>query len=375
MTRGNKEFGAKGHIAVFLATSGHSGVDRVMKNLLPALAARGFRVDLLRVRGHGPNLQPSEENLRIVDLGSAHAYSSIGPLVRYLKREQPDVLLSDKDRVNRVAILGRVISGTSTRSVVRTGTTVSMDLKGRKPLNRLSTFLSMRYLYRLADRIILPSSGAVEDFLAVTGLPADLVRAVPSPVRTPELLDRAAQPPEHPWLSRKDVPVVLGIGELSWRKDFGTLIRAFSMIRRDRPSKLIIYGEGRHRQSLQSLIEELGLTYDIHLPGFTSNPYSALANADLYVHSSRFEGSPVALMEAVSLGTPSVSTDCPSGPREILGGGIYGHLVSVGDAVAMGEAMARTMDNPPDRDHIKKASKPFTLEGSTEAYLRALGFE
>jgi glycosyltransferase involved in cell wall biosynthesis len=232
----------------------------------------------------------------------------------------------------------------------------------------------MRHLYRKTDRIILPSKGAVEDFLTVTGVPDDLVRAVPSPVLTPELLVKASRKPEHPWFLDKRVPVLIGIGELSGRKDYATLVRAFSIMRKNRPARLVILGEGRQRPFLESLVQELGISSDVQLPGFANNPYSALANADLYVHSSRFEGSPVALMEAVSLGIPSVSTDCPSGPREILQDGKFGYLVSVGDAEAMARAMSLTLDRPPEREFVKKASAPFTLENSTNAYLRELGF-
>ena len=363
-----------GHLAVFLATSGHSGVDRVMGNLLPAIAERNIRVDLLHVKNHGPYVEPAG-NLKVIELGTAHAYSSAFPLIRYLRRVQPDVLLSDKDRINRVAIIASLLSRVSTRIVVRTGTTVSEDLRLRKPLDRLVNKLSMRHLYQKAHRVILPSGDAVKDFLKVTDLPEDHVVSLPSPVLTPELLDKASGSCDHPWLLDKKVPVIVGIGELSGRKDFATLIRAFALARQKIPARLIIFGEGKRRQSLKTLITALDLAGSVDLPGFSTNPYPVLTRADLYVHSSTLEGSPVALMEAVSLGVPSISTDCPSGPREILQDGRFGPLVKIGDVEAMAAAMIQTLIDPPDREFIRKAGSLFTLEESTSAYLKVLGFE
>jgi glycosyltransferase involved in cell wall biosynthesis len=363
----------KGHLAVFLATSGHSGVDKVMGNLLPSIAQRGVRVDLLRVKGHGPFIEASN-NLRLVDLGSAHTYSSLLPLARYLRQYKPDVLLSDKDRVNRVALLARKAAGTNTRVVVRTGTTVSLDLTSRRPINRMLTLLSMKHLYRGAQKIILPSEAAVQDFREVTGHLGELVTAVPSPVATPELYGNSKAPVTHPWLLEKTGPVIVGIGELSDRKDFATLIRAFAVVRSKYPAKLIILGEGRRRSCLEKMVLDLNLFEAVLLPGFEKNPYPILAGADLYVHSSRQEGSPVALMEAVALGVPCVSTDCPSGPSEILQGGRIGALVKVGDVESMATAMFGMLEAPPEREFIIKAAEPFTVENSTDSYMEVLGF-
>ncbi len=357
---------------MFLATSGHSGVDRVMGNLLPAIAERDVRVDLLHVKKHGPFIE-SRGNLRVIELGTSHAYSSLLPLVRYLRRERPDALLSDKDRVNRVALLARRFAGTGTRNIVRTGTTVSMDLDSRRPGDRFFTKMSMKYLYRWAYKVVLPSSAAVNDFLEVTGLSPEKVAAIPSPIATPDLYEKASMAAEHPWLIDKKMPVIMGIGELSGRKDFATLIRAFATVRSARPVKLIIFGEGRGRASLETMIREMNLSDDIQLPGFRANPYPDLARADLYVHSSTQEGAPVALMEAVALGVPCVSTDCPSGPAEILQGGRYGQLVQVGNAEMMAKAMIEYLDSPPEREFISQAARSFTMEVGTSAYMETMG--
>ena len=361
-------------LAIFVATSGHSGVDRVVRNLAPAIAARGIAVDVLRVRGHGPQLDEDPNPLlRVVELEAAHAYTAFFPLVRYLRRERPDALLTDKDRVNRIAILAHRLARSGARLVVRTGTTVSVNLAGRKPMDRRINLWSMRYLYRLADAIVLPSRGAGDDFAATVGTAHKRVTVCPSPIATPALYARAREPLDPAILPGGDGPLLVGIGELSARKDYATALRAFAALDPGRGARLLILGEGRKRAELEALAHELGVADRVSLPGFVANPYPALANADVFVHAARLEGSPVAVMEAVALGRPVVSTDCPSGPHEILDGGRIGRLVAIGDHEAMGRALAAMLDEPPPSETIRAGAAAFTVEASTDAYLDALG--
>jgi len=361
-------------LAVFLATSGHSGVDRVMKNLIPEIASRGIQVDLLHVENHGPYLEPIPDNVNLIKLGSAHTFTSLLPLVRYLKRVQPDALLSDKDKVNRIALIAKRLARVNTRVGVRNGTTVSVDVKKRKPLDQKLHYWSMHSLYRGAHAILAPSQGAAEDLARFADIDPARVTAVPSPVIRPDLEQRASETPDHPWFP-SEIPIILGIGELGPRKDFATLIRAFAKVRQQRAARLIILGEGRQRKNLEQLAQELGVTDDVSLPGFNNNPYCYLRQSDVFALTSRFEGSPVVLMEAIGVGTPSVACDCPSGPRETLDNGRYGKLCPVGDVDAVAEALLATLDNPPTRQELQQAAQRFTVEKSADAYLRALGFE
>jgi hypothetical protein len=153
-------------IAFFLSTSGHSGVDRVAKHLLPALARRGYQVDLLKVRRHGPELGDTDPRIRILDLGHRQTYACLPKLVHYLRRKRPAVLLSDKDRVNRTALLARGLAGVDTRLVVRSGTTLSLDLASRGMLERWLQRASVGRLYPFADQVIVPSNGAADDMAA-----------------------------------------------------------------------------------------------------------------------------------------------------------------------------------------------------------------
>jgi glycosyltransferase involved in cell wall biosynthesis len=362
-------------IAIFLATSGHSGVDRVARNLVPAFAARGIAVDLLQVRDHGPYYDDLPEGVRRIDLGTSHVYPALPSVTRYLRETRPDVLFSDKDRVNRTSILAQWLARSPARLALRSGTTISVDLASRGWLDRVSQRLSMRYLYRHAYVVLTPSEGAAEDLRQFAGLPSGKVRAVPSPIVTAQLANMAQEPPGHPWLEPGQPPVILGVGELSGRKDFATLIRAFARVRAIRSCRLVLLGEGRRRKRLLELAAALGVADDVDLPGFQANPYAFMARSAAFALSSRWEGMPVVLIEALAIGTPVASTDCPSGPREILRGGRYGPLIPVGDDETLAGALEQLLDAPPPRSLLQEAAAPYSVEASATAYLQAMGLD
>jgi len=164
----------------------------------------------------------------------------------------------------------------------------------------------------------------------------------------------------------------MGMGRLTRQKDFPTLIRAFAVVRSQSSCRLMILGEGQDRSKLKRLTEVLGIQDDVDFPGFVANPYRFLSRAKLFVLSSVWEGSPNALSEAMALGVPVVATDCPSGPREILQGGLYGPLVPMGDVDALAEAMRATLANPPDKVFLKLAVTDYTAEISSRRYLEVL---
>ncbi|HKJ71472.1 MAG TPA: glycosyltransferase [Gammaproteobacteria bacterium] len=363
-------------LAIFLSFSGDGGVEHMMLNLAGAIARRGVAVDLVRARVEGGHAGRVPDGVRVVDLGARHTWSSLPALVRYLRRERPDALLAAKDRANRVALRARRLAGGPPRVAVRLGNHLSRSLAGKSALRRWWRTAPMPRIYRRADAVIAVSEGVAEDTAAVTGLPRSTIRVLPNPVVTPELAARATAEPDHPWLARRgteDPPVLLAMGRLSPQKDFPTLLRAFARLRAERPARLIVLGEGRDRAALEGLAAELGIAAEVDFPGFAANPYPYLAQADLFVLSSAWEGSPNALVEALALGTPAVSTDCPSGPREILAGGRYGPLVPVADPEALAGALAATLAAPPDAATLRRGAERYRDDESARQYLEVLG--
>lgn len=360
-------------IAIFVSTSGHSGVDRAMKHLIPELLGRGYHVDLLKVRRHGPDIRFSHPRLRIVDLGTRHTYSAVFAVARYLRENRPAVMLSDKDRVNRTALAARLLSGAATRLVFSSGTTISIDLAHRGAFERWLQRFSMGKLYPYADQVIVTCAGVADDMAAYTGLARARILPVASPVIPDALLTQEFPRPDHPWFAPGQPPVILGVGEICERKGFDVLLRAFARLRQDRPCRLMVLGKGARRESLLEMAATLGVADDFALPGYVDNPYAYMAHAALFAMTSRWEGLGFVLIEAMAVGTPVVSTDCPSGPSEVLHGGQFGGLVAVDDVDGLYRAIAETLRAPLPPATLKAAVGPYTVSAATDAYLASFG--
>ena len=357
--------------AIFIQDLRGGGAERMMVNLANGMASRNLAVDLVLAEATGPYVELVDPAVRMVDLRAKRVAASPWALAGYLRRERPDALLSALLHVNVAALIARRLAPAG-RLVISERNTVSVDLTniGSRSI-RLARWLA-RHLYARADGIIAVSQGVADDLVAFFGLPPERVCVINNPVVTPYLLRQAAAPLADAWFRDSDRPVILGIGKLWPQKDFGTLIAAFARLRQRRPARLAILGEGAERPRLAALVRELGLDGDVALPGFVDNPYACMARASLFALSSRWEGSPNVLVEAMACGTPVVSTDCPSGPGEILEGGRYGPLVPIGDAERLADAMARLLDRPTPTQALKARAADYSVERATTGYLDVL---
>jgi glycosyltransferase involved in cell wall biosynthesis len=358
-------------LAVFLPSLAGGGAERVTLNLVSEAARRQVEVDLVLSTAVGPYLPDVPDSVNLVDLGSSRVLASLPALRRYLRRSQPEAMLTAISHANLAAIWARRLARVPTRLVVSEHDTLSLVTQQAKTRrDRTAPYLIGKF-YPSADGIIAVSSGVADDLAATTGLPRQSIDVVYNPVITPEVVSASKTETDHPWLAPGEPPVVLGIGRLTKKKDFTTLLRAFAEVRRDVPARLMILGEGPERAELEALVRTLDLESDVALPGFVDNPYAYLSQASLFVLSSRWEGLPTVLIEAMFCGIPVVSTDCPSGPDEILQGGRYGRLVGVGDPAAMARAIAAGLAGdidpaPPESWHA------YELGTVTDRYLELL---
>jgi glycosyltransferase involved in cell wall biosynthesis len=230
----------------------------------------------------------------------------------------------------------------------------------------------VRRYFRDAGAILAVSDGVADDLAAVASLPRCTIRTIYNPVVTSDLLKQASVPMAHPWFSPGAPPVILGVGRLAAQKDFAMLIRAFARIRAGRLIRLMILGEGKKRRELEELADSLGVRQDLALPGFEENPFAYMARAAVFVLSSAYEGLPGVLIQAMACGCPVVSTDCPSGPREILEHGSYGPLVPVGDDTAMAEAIQTVLDASPSHERLRVRAAEFSMDRAVEQHLEVL---
>ena len=302
------------------------------------------------------------------------------PLAAHLAAAKPQAVIAATPSHNIIAVLARRLAGWRGPVVLTERTAPSEMLRdgGEHWRKRFLPGL-MHRLYPEADAIVSISSALGDDLAATAHLPRGLIRAIYNPIVGPDLAGLAAAPVAHAWLAPGQPPVVLGVGRLDVQKDFPTLIRAFARLRSKRPARLIILGATRdpartaeRQRELRELAVGLGVGDDVDLPGWVTNPFAWLAKAALFGLSSRYEGLPAVLVQALACGCPAASTDCPAGPREVLLNGALGPLVPVGDHEALGEAMARVLADPPPRDALLARAADFTVDASADHYLRLL---
>lgn len=330
-------------IALFLPNLGGGGAERVMLNLACGFVEQGYPTDLVLSTADGEYLSELDERVRLVDLGASRVVTSLPAFVRYLVRERPAAVLSTQAHSNVVALLGAAWPGVHTRVVVRDTESPVGATPRRKTLNARVAAWFARLLYRKADAIVAVCEDMKQQIADDRAVSADDVTVVYNPVRTTHIKARAAEPTGHPWFDDESVPIVLSIGRLDEQKDFPSLLTAFAKLRASHPARLVILGEGELRAELEALAAELGIAEDVYLPGFVTNPYAYLSRASVFAMSSLWEGLPNVLLEALVLGTPIVSTDCETGPREILRHGRDGILVPISDPDALAEGLRKIL--------------------------------
>jgi glycosyltransferase involved in cell wall biosynthesis len=339
------------HIALFLPNFDGGGAERAFVTLARGLADLGHRVDLVAGAAIGPLRAEISPLVRVVDLAAPRLAASLPGLVSYLKSERPERLYSALEGAGILALLARRLAGMRAIQVVPSiRNTLSDEARQASPKRKLMLRLS-RWLYPSADAVLAVSQGVAADASRMLGLPSSAITVVRNPTLTPELRSAAAAPVDHPWFNPKSVPVIMGCGRLVPQKDFATLIDAFALVRAQRPCRLLILGEGPLRPDLVRLADQRGVAAELALPGFDPNPYRFMAKADVFVLSSLFEGSPNVIVQALASGAPVVSTDCPSGPNEILAGVPRGRLVPVGDARLMANETIAILDAADGRPH------------------------
>lgn len=384
--------GLTGHIALFLYALTGGGAQRRTLGLANALSARGHTVDLVLVRGRGALLGRLAPEVRLValDLGWSRllrvttrlirhrgiqtAASPLG-LARYLRRERPDVLLSAANHVHLVAVWARRLACAPVPVVLRASNYPSANMQlwplAQRMLRRALQWCARR-AYRAAAGVIAVSHGVADNVAHLAGLERERIVTIYNAIDLADLKSRAALPIEHPWLGPGNPPLILGVGRLVTQKDFPTLVRAFARVRKRHPARLIVLGEGPARERLERLAENLGVARDVDLPGYVDNPCAWMARASVFVLSSAWEGLPGVLLEALACGCPVVSTDCPSGPHEILAAGRYGRLVPVGDDAAMARAILEALNAPRESDWLRERGDTYALSAVVDRYLEVL---
>ncbi len=353
----------RGKISFFLPSLRGGGAERATAVLSSGLAEY-YPVDLVLSRAEGPFLKWLSPGVRVIDFKKSRVLTSTLPLARYLREEKPRVLISGMTHANIIALWAKALAKVKTRVFVVEHTNITQV---KIPFWEKKFFKAlMKSFYPSADVVIALTEDMKLELRKI--LPSVKINVIPNPVVNENIYSLSREPLTHPWFSPKKYPVVLAVGRLTSAKGFDVLLKAFSIVLKGLKARLFILGEGPLRGELETLARQLEIEDWVEMPGFVHNPYKFMARSDLFVLSSRWEGLPTVLIEALSLNLPVVSTDCVSGPREILKNGMFGKLVPVEDYIALAKAIEETLKERPIKDY-QEAIEPFILENVMNKYI------
>lgn len=364
-------------VMFFLPTLGAGGAERTITQLANAFINKDISVSLVVCDLTGKKaklLHEVDPAINLIDLDCGRVVKSFSPLRKLIAESNYDAIISTQTHANLVCIFAKVSARSSSTLIVREVSTPSKNSKktgaAKKALQAL-----VKSAYRYANTIVCVSNGVQEDFKRFYNYKMDNVTTIYNPVLDDSYFEKLKAPTENAFFQPK-TKVILGVGRLTEAKNFQLLIKSFSELYKQHPEcRLIILGEGELREELEKLVDCLQLNDVISLPGFDPNPYAYFKYCDLFVLSSNWEGLPGVLIQALASNIKIVSTNCPSGPAEILAQSKYGILTECDNVQAMSVAMDDALYGhyvDYDKTQLNKHCKLFYKETVTEAYLQLI---
>lgn len=364
---------ASKRVAIIMGGFGEGGIDIVFLALASGMIALGVEVDFVFASHDTTDRRHNIPREAGVFHVSNNAWFSIPGLIKYFRDRKPDMAITAVSEIDFNALVARKLSGVGKlcRMICTIHTHITTHMNQAKMRPRLKQWMAER-VYFLADHLVAVSRGVGADMEERLGLVDGSIITIYNPVWSKEKELKSKEKCPLAWLTSSPVPVVIAAGRLNPQKNFPNLLRAFAILRKKTPLRLLILGEGEERLALEKLASELGIKEDLQMPGFVANPLAYFSSASLYVMSSSWEGLPTVLIEALGCGLPIVSTDCKSGPSEILEHGKLGELVPINDSNALAAAMEKVLTNPPPRELLLQRATFFSEEASAGKYLELL---
>lgn len=373
------------HLSIVTPRLKYGGAEKQAINLLKEFHKNEIKTDLLFLSSENniPDEVPRKTNLfqfgrEDKSLELSNLPFAVKDISRYLKNEKPDVLLCFDNYAGVYTILARKLTSLAPRIVITLHD--HMGLRWEYNYNQISRLTIPKVLKTAydqlnedKDKIIPVSKEAGDNFLTMTGLSKKNIKTIYNPTILPKIFIQSREGLNHPWLTNKDIPVLVAVGRLDDpKKGFLNLLKAFRELVKKRSARLIIIGDHKEESQLPELISKFNLEDKVDLPGYIENPYPYFKQSDVFVLSSIWEGLPGVLIEALALTPSIVSTDCPSGPKEILEDGKWGRLVPVNNHHAMSKAIIEALDNLQAKRAPKEAWERFTYDRVIDQYMKVL---
>ncbi|MBT3670469.1 MAG: glycosyltransferase [Bacteroidetes bacterium] len=354
-------------IIFFIPTLEGGGAERVFLNLAREFIGLGHSVDIVLKEKTGELLPLVPQEIRIISLKSSRMFATLIPLINYLKKEKPDILISGLELPNTIASLASLLTNLETTFILTFHSIIS-ELSISSPKRNIEKGFA-RLLYPVADQYVAVSKAVAKDIVQFYRLPSEKINVIYNPVPVQEIQKLAKEPVDHPFY-QSGSPIILGIGRLVSGKNFDILINAFSQLQGNHNAKLIILGEGEMRTSLEMLIEDLDIKKDVALIGFEKNPYKFLSKAKVFVHTSSTEGFGLVLVEALAAGCPVISVNNSGGTLEVLDYGKYGRMVPTGNIEKLTKTIGSIIMNSKKETKIYDWLNQFSPEIIAKKYLK-----
>ena len=360
-------------IVIFVRGLSGGGAQRVMVRYANALADKGCYVTLLTLNNKGAFRKEVSDKVDIKELKNHRLILAIYEISKVFKSINPDTIFVTEPASNIAITVAKLISGVCSRLVLREGLFPSIAIKMSPYIQTRLAYKLAPFIYPLADVVVAIATELYDDLENFLSVPKKKLALIPiNPVVDDVFLRMLNTSEIPPFFNHKTGEVIIGVGRLEKQKDFITLIRAFELVRASRVCSLILVGDGSLKAELEEFVSKSSFSSDVIFTGFVDNPYPYIKNSDVLVMSSCYEGLPNTLIESLACGTQVVSTDCQSGPRDILGSGKYGALVPVGDYDAMAASIIEKLDFPMDRNVLIQRGMKYTLENSINNYIPVL---
>lgn len=359
------------HISILLPDLRGGGVERIRIVLAHEFSRVGHSVEFVLMQAHGELLEEAKASFSVVDLECPRARALPLTLARYLRRRRPDALIAAMWPLTAIAPVAAKLSGHRCKVLVSEHNTLSVQYRSWGGLHQTMLRGSMSLGYRFSNKRVAVSGGVAKDIARLSGLRLEHFDVVHNPVPPrPTSSPAAVAAVEAMWGAPAGARIVT-VGSMKGQKNHPLLLQAFAKLARP-DARLMFVGDGQGRGELLSLARELGVADRVILAGFHPDPTPFYQTADLFALSSNYEGFGNVIVEALACGIPVVSTDCPSGPGEILDGGRYGHLVPVGDVDAMTAALLAALDEPLAPANLQARAADFHPAKAAGVYLDLL---
>jgi glycosyltransferase involved in cell wall biosynthesis len=359
-------------IAIYMPSLAGGGAERQCISLAGKLHGAGLRVTLVLNRVQGAFVDEVPAGIHVVGLNGRRTLHDIVLLARFLRREQPDLLLTNLDHNNIAGCLAKLVAASRTKVIIYQHNALAREFASAERWTYHLIPLGYRLLSPCMAAAVGVSDGIARELVGSAGLSRNKVVTIHNIVIRDGLLDRSAEQIDHPWLSDRSTPLFVTAGRLVPQKDHETLLNALALHRRSGGNaRLLILGSGPLDDVLKRHAAALGLETSVCFVGFRANPLPWLRHADVFVLSSRSEGFGNVLVEAMACGTPVIATDCDHGPREILEDGRYGVLVPPRDPRALARAFdtARDLRTQFPPDILRARAAAFTSAACTASFL------